>query len=523
MNFNLSFSDESWLFNDSNSSSNYGNELLQEPVPFEDFEFSFGINPDTNATPNIGDFPPPKISTNEPMSLDPLLLEQEPFNFAANTTVLDENDQRTFSSFLDAFFLDPDMQPDLNDGSSQEKEDEIRRSSILQSLDEQKKLHQTLNLIASFPPTNSRVTINAADLMIDPSSSSETSKGIVTSTSDDANQLQAIRLQPSDATSSSLYKFYNQQQPSKKRSPPTTVESVPLSCSRKNKKSRSTKELLTEEEKRANHIASEQKRRGTIRNGFKDLTDLVPTLKNINNSKSAVLFKAVDFIRYLEKRNKYLRDKVGSLELRVKVEGRMTGSNYTQQHLKEASTSPPSSQPQHLHSNAFYPIKHISYSPPNTPPPSQINKIPLNIVNTSLSETQFAKPLSPLLENNSSIYSSASNMSDSISAATAPTTTSNNNNNNHLMKGLPTNARNALLAHKTQQKQLLLLQEQLQMHQRLITQQQEMKEKSLSQHRQQASSQHTPKIKLPPILGQYDSSHQSSLLKELEDKAISAP
>jgi len=61
------------------------------------------------------------------------------------------------------------------------------------------------------------------------------------------------------------------------------------------------KELLTEEEKRANHIASEQKRRNTIRAGFKELTDIIPTLKNVNNSKSTILFKAVDYIKYLEK------------------------------------------------------------------------------------------------------------------------------------------------------------------------------------------------------------------------------
>jgi hypothetical protein len=84
------------------------------------------------------------------------------------------------------------------------------------------------------------------------------------------------------------------------------------------------KELLSEEEKRNNHIASEQKRRGMIRTGFKDLTDIVPTLKNINNSKSTVLFKAVDYIKYLERRNRNLRDKVKNLEVRVEVEGKIS-------------------------------------------------------------------------------------------------------------------------------------------------------------------------------------------------------
>ncbi|OAD80652.1 helix-loop-helix DNA-binding domain-containing transcription factor, partial [Phycomyces blakesleeanus NRRL 1555(-)] len=84
--------------------------------------------------------------------------------------------------------------------------------------------------------------------------------------------------------------------------------SVSGSEGRSPKRNKPQKELLTEEEKRTNHIASEQKRRSTIRTGFKDLTDIVPTLKNINNSKSAVLFKAVEYIRYLEKRNKGLHE-----------------------------------------------------------------------------------------------------------------------------------------------------------------------------------------------------------------------
>lgn len=428
---------------------------------------------------------------------------------------MDENDQKAFSNFLDAFFLDPDMQPQFEDDNNQEEEEEEnRRNSILQSLDEQKKLHQTLNLIASLPPTNNTTTTNATDLMID--SPLKTNKSIMTSKSKDENQLQAIYLHSSDSTNNSLYKYYHQQQLPKKRSS-LSAESICSSSSKSNKKARTTKELLTEEEKRANHIASEQKRRSTIRNGFKDLTDLVPTLKNINNSKSTVLFKAVDFIRYLEKRNKHLRDKVGSLELRAEVEGRMTNSNNTFTLQQKEISSPPLSQHQEQPS-AFSPIKHISYSPPNTPP-SQIKK-PLTIINTSLPKTQFITPLSPSIEtSNKRVRSNSSTSSSSCNSSN--TTNSMNNNSNHLLKGLPANARNALLAHKTQQKQLLLLQEQLQMHQRLIAQQQEMKEKSLNQHRQQAS--HTPKNKLPPILGQYDSSRQSSLLTELEDKAIRAP
>ncbi|KAF8930763.1 hypothetical protein BGZ47_000401 [Haplosporangium gracile] len=77
------------------------------------------------------------------------------------------------------------------------------------------------------------------------------------------------------------------------------------------------KELLTEEEKRANHIASEQKRRNTIRNGFKDMTDIIPDLKDVNSSKSTILFKAVDFIKHLERRNRILQEKATQLESRL--------------------------------------------------------------------------------------------------------------------------------------------------------------------------------------------------------------
>ncbi|CAJ0841854.1 10565_t:CDS:2 [Entrophospora sp. SA101] len=82
------------------------------------------------------------------------------------------------------------------------------------------------------------------------------------------------------------------------------------------------KELLTEEEKRANHIASEQKRRNTIRAGFKELTDIIPTLKNVNNSKSTILFKAIGYIKHLERRNRNLKERAGLLEMRFEMEMR---------------------------------------------------------------------------------------------------------------------------------------------------------------------------------------------------------
>lgn len=50
-------------------------------------------------------------------------------------------------------------------------------------------------------------------------------------------------------------------------------------------------ELLTESQKKANHIASEQKRRQNIRIGFDQLIDIVPTLNHGNRSEALILQK----------------------------------------------------------------------------------------------------------------------------------------------------------------------------------------------------------------------------------------
>ncbi|KAL1915770.1 uncharacterized protein VTP21DRAFT_6529 [Calcarisporiella thermophila] len=87
------------------------------------------------------------------------------------------------------------------------------------------------------------------------------------------------------------------------------------------------RELLTEEEKRANHIASEQKRRNLIRSGFRDLTEIVPSLRNANHSKSTVLFQAIEYIQRLEQQTRILRERVAVMEVRAenKFYGHMQG------------------------------------------------------------------------------------------------------------------------------------------------------------------------------------------------------
>jgi hypothetical protein len=319
------------------------------------------------------------------------MLSEEIFPFDAYvshpiSSVLDEQDQKAFSNFLDTFFMDQlptvfDTSSTTSSGASfmppltpiDDDVEEQRRNSILQSLDHQKqKLHERLNTLASKKPTS------------------------------------AMNDRPPPATPSS------RKRSSSVMSFDTIITSSSSSLSatpKKPKHDHHHKELLTEEEKRANHIASEQKRRSTIRTGFKDLTDIIPTLKNINNSKSTVLFKAVDFIKYLDRRNKSRREKLHQLELRVQAQGKMRSSSRS---LPLPSLSTQTS-----------PASSSTCSPP--PPPSTTT---------------------------SSLYSSSSQKHAHF----------------------PPNVSAALLAHKSQQEQLLHLQEQLQLHQRLLARQQHIKE-----------------------------------------------
>ena len=69
------------------------------------------------------------------------------------------------------------------------------------------------------------------------------------------------------------------------------------------------KQRLTEQEKKNNHIASEQKRRAAIREGFDRLTELVPGLEGQGRSEGIVLQKTVDYIRLqLEERQQLIAD-----------------------------------------------------------------------------------------------------------------------------------------------------------------------------------------------------------------------
>lgn len=76
------------------------------------------------------------------------------------------------------------------------------------------------------------------------------------------------------------------------------------------------RENLTEEQKRENHIRSEQKRRTLIKEGFDDLGELVPGLRGGSFSKSTTLSMAAEWLEELLRGNKALTMQMLALEQR---------------------------------------------------------------------------------------------------------------------------------------------------------------------------------------------------------------
>lgn len=78
--------------------------------------------------------------------------------------------------------------------------------------------------------------------------------------------------------------------------------------------SKAPRENLTEEQKRSNHIQSEQKRRNLIKQGFEDLNRTVPDLRSGGLSKSAMLHEAAKFMKELQDGNVMLRARIDAVE-----------------------------------------------------------------------------------------------------------------------------------------------------------------------------------------------------------------
>ncbi|KAK5997095.1 hypothetical protein PT974_02447 [Cladobotryum mycophilum] len=76
------------------------------------------------------------------------------------------------------------------------------------------------------------------------------------------------------------------------------------------------RENLSEEQKRENHIRSEQKRRTLIKEGFDDLCDLVPGLRGGGFSKSTMLAMTAEWLEELLRGNSILSTQLTSIEAR---------------------------------------------------------------------------------------------------------------------------------------------------------------------------------------------------------------
>ncbi|KAF9182506.1 hypothetical protein BGZ49_004722, partial [Haplosporangium sp. Z 27] len=100
----------------------------------------------------------------------------------------------------------------------------------------------------------------------------------------------------------------SESQASRTRSPPSSIQT---------KSKKGPHELLTDAEKKANHIASEQKRRQNIRIGFDSLVEIVPTLSECHRSEALILQKSVDYIHRLLSQKQELKSRVRDLQVNL--------------------------------------------------------------------------------------------------------------------------------------------------------------------------------------------------------------
>lgn len=129
-----------------------------------------------------------------------------------------------------------------------------------------------------------------------------------------------------DSPVSALSNQQRRRKPTKKEtaSSPTVESSMDVVGNKRRKSTaagvaaaKAARENLTEDQKRENHIKSEQKRRTLIREGFEDLGELVPGLRGGGFSKSAVLIMAADWLEELIEGNRVLKGRVGEMEGRL--------------------------------------------------------------------------------------------------------------------------------------------------------------------------------------------------------------
>jgi hypothetical protein len=95
--------------------------------------------------------------------------------------------------------------------------------------------------------------------------------------------------------------------------PKTSVKRRRASSGANSKLGSIARKNLTEDQKRSNHIRSEQKRRNIIKQGYEDLNELVPNLKTGGFSKSAVLTETTRFLEEIHHGNNSMEAYLRSL------------------------------------------------------------------------------------------------------------------------------------------------------------------------------------------------------------------
>ncbi|PYI24648.1 putative HLH transcription factor [Aspergillus japonicus CBS 114.51] len=106
----------------------------------------------------------------------------------------------------------------------------------------------------------------------------------------------------------------SRQKPKKSKSSTRRLSQDTLQKRRLSSGPKAARENLTEEQKRSNHILSEQKRRNLIRQGFDDLCLLVPGLKGGGFSKSAMLTQAADWLEEILRGNEILKAQLAEMK-----------------------------------------------------------------------------------------------------------------------------------------------------------------------------------------------------------------
>lgn len=218
--------------------------------------------------------------------------------------LFDSTEQQFLSDFLNGFLVDDDLA----------NEADIVKNPQTTSVSSESESIRSLNVV-----DNTRNSLSYHTTLSVPSNPTNYKRKLedIKSTSNDSvppgDRLHQDLQLPSDSRQN-----FTAETPSSL----STDKAVPIPVLAPRKKRHKSKELLTADEKRANHIASEQKRRQNIRLGFEALSRLVPEISRatatqigpkVIPSKATILEKTIEFIRYLEKRNQKLKSRETSL------------------------------------------------------------------------------------------------------------------------------------------------------------------------------------------------------------------